>query len=107
MDAWIILTIVAAFLQNIRNGLQKSLSTLLSAEGAAYTRFVYGLPLAIVYWGFLKYFINEEVNWSNSFFMSESIPCWVKQFTWNSPTIWKFGIVSMGTIILIIHLAKR
>jgi drug/metabolite transporter (DMT)-like permease len=69
MDAWIVLTIAAAFLQNIRNGLQKSLSTLLSAEGAAYTRFVYGLPLAIVYWGFLKYFINDEVTWDISFWL--------------------------------------
>ena len=40
-------------------------------------------------------------------FMSDGIPSLVKQFSWNSSTIWNFGIVAMGTMTVIIYLAKR
>jgi len=40
-------------------------------------------------------------------FMSDGIPSWVKQFSWNSSTIWNFGIVAMGTMTVIIYLARR
>ena len=41
------------------------------------------------------------------FFMSDGIPNWVKQFSWNSSTIWNFGIVAMGTMTVIMYLAKK
>ena len=40
-------------------------------------------------------------------FMSDGIPSWVQQFNRNSSTLWNFGIVSMGTMTVIIYLAKR
>ena len=40
-------------------------------------------------------------------FMSDGIPTWVEQFNGNSSTLWNFGIVAMGTITVIIYLAKR
>ncbi len=40
-------------------------------------------------------------------FMSDGIPTWVQQFNRNSSTIWNFGIVVMGTMTVIIYLAKR
>jgi len=40
-------------------------------------------------------------------FMSEGIPSWVQQFNRNSSTLWNFGIVAMGTMTVIIYLAKR
>ena len=40
-------------------------------------------------------------------FMSDSIPNWVEQLNRNSSTIWNFGIVVMGTMTVIIYLAKR
>ncbi len=49
MELWIPLTIAAAFFQNIRSAMQKHLSGKLSTLGAAYVRFVYALPIAIVY----------------------------------------------------------
>ncbi len=39
-------------------------------------------------------------------FISDGIPSWVKQFNRNSLTIWNFGIVAMGTITVIIYLAR-
>ena len=46
---WIPITIAAAFLQNLRSALQKALKGRLSTTGAAYSRFVYALPLALLY----------------------------------------------------------
>ncbi len=46
---WIPVTIAAAFLQNLRSALQKAIKGRLSTTGAAYARFLYGLPFAVVY----------------------------------------------------------
>ena len=46
---WVPITVAAAFLQFVRTALQKHLKGKLSTNGATFTRFVYGLPLAIVY----------------------------------------------------------
>lgn len=46
---WIALTIVAAFLQNLRSALQKAIKGRLTTAGAAYARFVYAWPFALVY----------------------------------------------------------
>lgn len=50
---WIPVTIAAAFLQNLRSAMQKSLKGRLSTTGAAYARFVYAWPFAVVYLGAL------------------------------------------------------
>ena len=49
MELWIPLTIAAAFLQNIRSALQKHLQGKLSTLGAAYVRFLYAWPIALLY----------------------------------------------------------
>ena len=49
MPLWIPLTIAAAFLQNVRSSLQKKLTGEMSALGATYVRFAYGVPVAAVY----------------------------------------------------------
>ncbi|MCP4874418.1 MAG: EamA family transporter [Gammaproteobacteria bacterium] len=49
MELWIPLTIAAAFFQNIRSALQKHLTGKLSTLGAAYVRFVYAGPIALIY----------------------------------------------------------
>lgn len=49
MPLWIPLTIVSAFLQNVRSTLQKHLTAELSALAATYVRFSFGLPVAAVY----------------------------------------------------------
>ncbi len=46
---WIPITIVAAFFQALRTGLQKQLALSLSSNASAFTRFLYGLPFALLY----------------------------------------------------------
>jgi len=47
--AWIPITLVAAASQAVRTALQRYLKGRLSTNGASFTRFVFGLPLAAVY----------------------------------------------------------
>lgn len=49
MELWIPITVAAAFLQNLRSALQKHLSGRLSTLGATYTRFIMGLPFALLW----------------------------------------------------------
>jgi drug/metabolite transporter (DMT)-like permease len=49
MELWIPLTIAAAFFQNIRSAMQKHLQGKLSTLGAAYVRFLYAVPIGLVY----------------------------------------------------------
>ena len=46
---WIPITVAAAFFQNLRSALQKAIKGRLSTAGAAYARFLYGLPFAVLY----------------------------------------------------------
>ena len=49
LETWIPIAIGAAFFQNLRSALQKHLKGKLSNNGAAYARFLYALPFAILY----------------------------------------------------------
>ena len=40
-------------------------------------------------------------------FMLDGIPRWVKQLNRNSSTVWNFGIVTMGTMTVIIYLSNK
>ena len=55
MELWVPITIVAAFLQNLRSALQKRLLGRLSTNGATYCRFIYALPVALAYPVLLAY----------------------------------------------------
>ncbi len=46
---WIPITLVAAGSQSVRNALQRYLKGRLSTNGAAFTRFLFGVPLATIY----------------------------------------------------------
>ena len=48
MTIWVGVSLVAAFLQNVRSALQKHLTARLSTHGATATRFLYGLPFALL-----------------------------------------------------------
>lgn len=55
-ELWIPFTIAAAFFQNLRSALQKHLKSRLSTAGAAYVRFFYAWPFAVVYvWGLARF----------------------------------------------------
>ena len=40
-------------------------------------------------------------------FMTDGIPSWVQQLNRNSSTLWNLGIVAIGTMTVIIYLARR
>ena len=48
MELWVFLTVAAAFFQNLRSALQKSLAARHGTVGVTFARFVYAAPLAIV-----------------------------------------------------------
>lgn len=49
MSLWIPITIVAAFLQNVRSALQKHLKGVMGTTGATFVRFGYGFPFALLF----------------------------------------------------------
>ncbi|MGR8948787.1 MAG: EamA family transporter [Gammaproteobacteria bacterium] len=61
MEAWIPITIFAAFFQNLRSALQKHLKGRLSDTAAGYVRFVYALPFVSLYLFVLHYIF--ELSW--------------------------------------------
>ena len=40
-------------------------------------------------------------------FMTDDIASWVQLLNRNSATLWNFGIIAMGTMTVIIYLARR
>ena len=47
-EPWVIITLIAAFLQNIRSSLQKHLKGVMGTAGATFVRFGFGVPVAFV-----------------------------------------------------------
>lgn len=68
MELWIPITIVAAFLQNLRSALQKHVKDRLSTAGASYTRFFYAVPFALLYLSCLSLFTEAPLPDTNTRF---------------------------------------
>jgi len=68
MPIWIPITIAGAFFQNLRSALQKHLSNTLSGQGAAYSRFCYALPWAVLYWFVIQRVTGSETPGTNQQF---------------------------------------
>lgn len=61
MPLWIPITIAAAFLQNLRSALQRQLARDLSATSATYVRFLFGLPVALLYLLSLQFWFDADL----------------------------------------------
>ena len=48
MELWVVITLAAAFLQNLRSLLQRHLKGVLSNTGATFVRFGFGLPVGLI-----------------------------------------------------------
>jgi drug/metabolite transporter (DMT)-like permease len=70
MELWIPITIAAAFGQNLRSALQKSLKGRLSTGGAAYSRFCYAVPFALIYLAGLLAYNGAELPEINGRFLA-------------------------------------
>lgn len=55
METWVVITVAAAFLQNVRSTLQKYLKGRIGTTGATFVRFGFGLPFAFLFLGILIY----------------------------------------------------
>ena len=63
IEIWIPITVAAGFFQNLRSAVQKKLQGRLSDVGAAYSRFLYALPVAAIYfsgWHFVGGFETPQ-----------------------------------------------
>ena len=55
METWVVITVAAAFLQNVRSTLQKYLKGRIGTTGATFVRFGFGLPFAFCFLAILHY----------------------------------------------------
>jgi drug/metabolite transporter (DMT)-like permease len=93
---WIPVTIAAAFLQNLRSALQKAIKGRLSTSGAAYSRFIYALPLAILYvWG-LSAFGGYALPEPNALFLLYCALGGLSQILFTVTLLWMFSFRSFA-----------
>ncbi|HSF94532.1 MAG TPA: DMT family transporter [Thermohalobaculum sp.] len=96
MELWIPITVAAAFLQNLRSALQKHLKGRLSTAGAAYARFVYAWPLAILYvWG-LNRIGGLELPEPNLTFLLYCVAGGLSQILFTVVLLWMFSFRSFA-----------
>ena len=96
MELWIPITIAAAFLQNLRSALQKHIKGRLSTSGAAYARFVYAWPLALVYvWGLnaVGGLALPDPNW---LFLAYCLAGGLSQILFTVVLLWMFSFRSFA-----------
>jgi len=91
MELWIPLTIAAAFFQNIRSAMQKHLQGRLSTLGAAYVRFLYALPLALLYFVLVLYFTGHSMPPVNAQFLFYALTGGVCQIMFTVFLLWLFS----------------
>ncbi|WP_047031428.1 DMT family transporter [Hoeflea sp. IMCC20628] len=68
METWILITIAAAFLQNIRSVLQKHLKGVMGTTGATFVRFGFGVPFALLFVALLAFGMDYPVPRLNMHF---------------------------------------
>ena len=101
MELWIPLTIGAAFFQNIRSAMQKHLSGKISTLGTAYVRFLYGLPIALIYLYAVSVYSGEPLPHINSKFLLFSLLGGICQIMFTVFLLWLFSFrnFAVGTTI--------
>ena len=96
MPLWIPLTILAAFLQNLRTALQKSIKGRLSTAGAAYARFFYAWPLGLMYlWGLVE-FGGYTLPPMNTMFLIYCLLGSISQILFTVILLWLFSFRSFA-----------
>jgi len=65
---WIVITLLAALAQTLRNAAQRSLTAELGALGATLVRFLYGLPFAALWYFVVEHFTGAAMPLTNGAF---------------------------------------
>ena len=101
MELWIPLTIGAAFFQNIRSALQKHLNGKISTLGAAYVRFLYALPIALIYLYALVAYTEQPFPDINSKFLLLALLGGICQIIFTVFLLWLFSFrnFAVGTTL--------
>jgi len=94
LSLWIPVTIAAAFFQNLRSVLQKAIKGRLSTTGAAYARFIYALPVAILYLAGLS--LWYPLPEANGVFLLWCLAGGVSQILFTVTLLWMFGFRSFA-----------
>ncbi len=96
LEAWIPLAFCAAFFQNLRSALQKHLKGKLSNSGAAYARFLYALPFAILYVYLLTSIGGKNLPAVNSTFIVYCLLGSITQIVFTVLLLWMFSFHSFA-----------
>ena len=101
MELWIPLTIAAAFFQNIRSAMQKHLKGKLSTLGAAYVRFLYSLPIALIYFFIVIVVEAQPLPQFNAAFLIYALLGGICQIMFTVFLLWLFSFhnFAVGTTI--------
>jgi drug/metabolite transporter (DMT)-like permease len=91
VDAWIPITIAAAFFQNLRSALQKHLKGRLSTTGATFSRFAYAAPLALLYVAALATLTGHDLPAPNPTFISYAVVGGLAQITATALLLYSFS----------------
>ena len=91
MDAWIPITVAAAFFQNLRSALQKHLKGRLSTTGATFSRFAYAAPLALLYVAALAVLAEHDLPAPNSTFVAYAVIGGLAQITATALLLYSFA----------------
>ena len=90
-EAWIPITIAAAFMQNARSALQKHLKGRLTTLGATYVRFLYAVPFALLYVLALERWGAMELPYFNAIFLIYCVLGGVSQIVFTGLLMWLFS----------------
>lgn len=96
VELWIPITLAAALFQTARTALQKQLNVELSTHATTFTRYVYGLPVAIVYVAGLAFLAGMDVPRVNPNFLFYCLVGGVAQIIATSALIALFRIRSFA-----------
>ncbi|MEQ8395759.1 EamA family transporter [Thalassobaculum sp.] len=91
MELWIPITIVGAFMQNIRSAVQKHLKGRLTTLGAAYVRFLYAAPFAVLYLFGVKEVTGLPWPEPNMMFFVYCVAGGLSQIVFTALLVWLFS----------------
>lgn len=91
MELWIPIAILGAFMQNLRSAVQKHLKGRLTTLGAAYVRFLYAAPFALLYLFALK--AGTGLPWPepNLKFLAYCVAGGIAQIVFTALLVWLFS----------------
>lgn len=96
VESWVILSVAAAFFQNLRSALQKHLKGKLSNVGAAYSRFLYALPFSIIYLFAVRLITKNELPQLNLTFFMYALAGSIAQILFTVLLLWMFSFKSFA-----------